>query len=124
MPEEETKEETKEEETKEEKKPVVYEGAAAGKYNWDDAKKGGDADKDVQGEAITKYSWSDSKKTVSIYIELDGLDDLPEDAFTVSSGETEVSLVIANLAGKRRKFSMTGLSNEIDGVKFAQKKGK
>ena len=53
---------------------------AAGEYQWDD-RSGGDADKDVQGEAISKYSWSDGKKTVSIYIELDGLDDVAEEAF-------------------------------------------
>eukprot|EP00408_Alexandrium_pacificum_P005804 CAMPEP_0171208180 /NCGR_PEP_ID=MMETSP0790-20130122/27957_1 /TAXON_ID=2925 /ORGANISM="Alexandrium catenella, Strain OF101" /LENGTH=106 /DNA_ID=CAMNT_0011673771 /DNA_START=75 /DNA_END=391 /DNA_ORIENTATION=- len=36
---------------KKEAKPVEYEGAAAGKYQWDDAKK-----VDIEmGEAITKY---------------------------------------------------------------------
>eukprot|EP00421_Protoceratium_reticulatum_P014287 CAMPEP_0168389376 /NCGR_PEP_ID=MMETSP0228-20121227/16933_1 /TAXON_ID=133427 /ORGANISM="Protoceratium reticulatum, Strain CCCM 535 (=CCMP 1889)" /LENGTH=94 /DNA_ID=CAMNT_0008402649 /DNA_START=57 /DNA_END=338 /DNA_ORIENTATION=+ len=74
-------EETKEEKPaaeKKEKKPVVYEGAAAGKYNYDDAKK-----VDVEmGEAINKYSWADGKKRVSIYIELEGLDDVPDDALT------------------------------------------
>ena len=30
--------------------------------------------RDVQGEAITKYCWSEGKNTVSIYLELDGLD--------------------------------------------------
>ena len=68
-------------------------GAVAGKYQWDD-RPGGDADKDVQGEAITKYCWSEGKKTVSIYLELDGLDDVADDAFKVESGKTNVSLEV------------------------------
>jgi len=112
-----------EETTATETKSPEYIGAAAGKYQWDD-RTGGDADKDVQGEAISKYSWSDGKKTVSIYIELDGLDDVAEDAFKAESGETDVSLTIASVAGKQRTFKLTGLANEITGVKVAQKKGK
>ena len=54
---------------------------------WDD-RSGGDADKNVQGEAITNYSWSEGKNAVSIYIELDGLDDVTDDAFKVESGKT------------------------------------
>ena len=96
---------------------------AADEYQWDD-RSGGDADKDVQGEAISKYSWSDGKKTVSIYIELDGLDDVAEDAFRAEAGETNVSITIASVAGKQRTFRLTGLANEITGVKVAQKKGK
>ena len=57
-----------------------------------DDRSGGGADKDVQGEAITKYSWSEGKNAVNIYLELDGLDDVTEDAFTAESGKTTVSL--------------------------------
>ena len=96
---------------------------AAGEYQWDD-RSGGDADKDVQGEATSKYSWSDEKKTVSIYIELDGLDDVVEEAFRAGAGDTDVSITIASVAGKQRMFRLTGLANEIAGVKVAQKKGK
>ena len=95
----------------------------AGKYQWDD-RLGGDADKDVQGEVITKYCWSEGKDTVSIYLELDGLDDVADDAFKVESGKTNVSLTISSVAGKQRIFKLTGLAHEITGVKVAQKKGK
>ena len=54
-----------------ETKAPGYIGAVAGKYQRDD-RPGGDADKDVQGEG---------KNTVSIYLELDGLDDVADDAF-------------------------------------------
>eukprot|EP00930_Biecheleria_cincta_P042850 TRINITY_DN2948_c0_g1_i1.p1 TRINITY_DN2948_c0_g1~~TRINITY_DN2948_c0_g1_i1.p1 ORF type:complete len:619 (-),score=212.27 TRINITY_DN2948_c0_g1_i1:77-1933(-) len=106
--------------------PPKWEGTVSGKYQWDDAnKKNRDADKDVGvGEAISKYSWGDGKKQVSIYIELDGLDDCPESAFKATSGEKDVSLTIASVAGKQRTFSMKDLAQEITGVKVNQKKGK
>merc|ERR1719436_51406 len=75
------------------------------------------------GLAITKYGWSDGKKQVSVYIELDGLDDLAEDAFTTTSDETSVSLAFV-LDGKKRTFSLAGLNAEITNVKLQQKKGK
>ena len=90
---------------------------------WDD-RPGGDADKDVQGEAITKCCWSEGKNAVSIDLELDGLDDVADDAFKAESGKTNVSLTIASVAGKQRIFKLTGLAHEITGVKVAQKKGK
>merc|ERR1712072_329047 len=58
-----------------------YTGTVTGKYQWDEPSKGKAADDDVKGEAISKYSWSDGKKAV-IYIELDGLDDVADDALT------------------------------------------
>jgi len=107
--------------------PPKWEGTVTGKYQWDDAKKKNtDADKDMSsaGDAITKYSWGDGKKQVSIYIELDGLDDCTEDMFQASSGEKDVSLTIAKVAGRRRTFSLKDLAHEIDGVKVNHKKGK
>ena len=95
----------------------------AGKYQWDD-RTGGDTDKDVQGEVITKYCWAEGKNTVSIHLELDGLDDVADDAFKVEKGKTNVSLTIASVAGKQRIFKLTGLAHEITGVKDAKKKRK
>ena len=85
-----------------ETKAPEYIGAVAGKYQW--MTEGGDADKDVQGEAITKYCWSEGKNTVSIYFDLDGLNDVADDAFKVESDKTNVSLTIASVAGKQANF--------------------
>ena len=82
-----------------ETKAPEYIGAVAGKYQWDD-RPGGDADKDVQGEAITECCYSEGKNTASIYLELDGLDDVGDDAFKLESDKTNVSLTIASVAGK------------------------
>ena len=64
------------------------------------------------------------KNTVSIYLELHGLDDVADDAFQVESDKTNVSLAIASVAGKQRIFKLTGLAHEITGVKVAQRKNK
>ena len=59
-----------------------------------------------------------------IYLDLDGLDDVTEDAFKAESGKTNVSLTIASVAAKQRISALTGLAHEITGVKVVQKKGK
>ena len=50
---------------------------------------------------------------MSIYLELDVLDDVNDDAFKLESGKTNVSLTIASVAGKQRIFKLTGLAHEI-----------
>lgn len=110
---------------KEGAKSAVWEGAASGKYDWDaKAASGGDADKDALGGAITKYSWSDGKKAVSIYIELEGLDDVASDAFESDHHERDLSLSISSVAGRKRTFALSKLFADIDGLKVQQKKGK
>ena len=36
-----------------------------------------------KAKPIPKYCWSEGKNTVSVYLELDGLDDVADDAFKV-----------------------------------------
>ena len=74
--------------------------------------------------AISKYGWSDGKKAVSIYIELDGLDDVADDGLAVESKEREVSMTIASLSGKTRRFALASLAEDIGGVNVVRKKGK
>ena len=96
-----------------ETKAPEYSGAMVGKYQ-----QNGDADKEVQSETIIKYCWSEGKNTVSIYIELDGLDDVSDD----EAGKTNVSLAFASVAGKQQIFKLTGLAHETTGVKVTHKK--
>mmetsp|Transcript_26239 Transcript_26239/g.73399 ORF Transcript_26239/g.73399 Transcript_26239/m.73399 type:complete len:173 (-) Transcript_26239:111-629(-) len=121
--------------TEEAKAPVeekpkgpAYDGVVKGKYEWgQDAEGKKDADADmVHGDAITKYGWSDGKKVVSVYIELPGLDDVAEDAITVSHEANKVSCTIAAIGSppKKRSLTLNGLANEIEGVKLVCKKGK
>eukprot|EP00933_Yihiella_yeosuensis_P048638 TRINITY_DN4492_c0_g2_i2.p1 TRINITY_DN4492_c0_g2~~TRINITY_DN4492_c0_g2_i2.p1 ORF type:complete len:212 (+),score=76.31 TRINITY_DN4492_c0_g2_i2:69-638(+) len=115
-----------EEKKAEEAPKETYDGVVQGKYQWDNDTAGKKSADDDASQAITKYSWSDGKKTVSIYVELDGLDDVAEDALKASSGEKEASLTISAIGSPPRKrvLKLSGLLNEIDGVKLTQKKGK
>merc|ERR1719517_237319 len=127
--EEKKEEETKADETekKEEAKPKGpdYDGVVKGKYNWNNDTPN-QKDADLAGEMITKYSWSDGKKAVSIYIEIDGLDDVTDDALKAESGEKEVSLTIAAIGSpaKKKQLKLQKLANEIDGVNLVRKPGK
>eukprot|EP00419_Tripos_fusus_P026784 CAMPEP_0172725098 /NCGR_PEP_ID=MMETSP1074-20121228/87591_1 /TAXON_ID=2916 /ORGANISM="Ceratium fusus, Strain PA161109" /LENGTH=184 /DNA_ID=CAMNT_0013551797 /DNA_START=57 /DNA_END=611 /DNA_ORIENTATION=- len=116
-----------EEQAGEKPKAETYDGVVSGKYQWDKHGPGKkDADVDMAGEAITKYAWSDGKTTVSVYVELPGLDDIPEDKISVTSGQQEASLTIEAIGNppKKRSLSLRGLSDEIDGAKFTKKTGK
>jgi len=110
----------------EEPKEAKFEGVVTGKYNWGADTKNRAADADIAGEAITKYAWSDGKKTVSVYVEMEGLDDVADEALTTESGEKDCSLTIAAIGSppKKKTLTLSGLSNEIDGVKLTRKKGK
>merc|ERR1712194_19545 len=79
---------------------------------------------DNSAESITKYTWADGSKNVSIYIELDGLDEVPDEAFSVTNGPRKLTLRIASVQGKRRVFRLQKLHGEIAGVKVQVKRGK
>jgi len=59
-------------------------------------------------QEITKYPWWDGKKTVGIYVELEGLDAVPDDRIKVEEGEKKVSLAIEaiGIPPKTAKFSI------------------
>mmetsp|Transcript_23701 Transcript_23701/g.70538 ORF Transcript_23701/g.70538 Transcript_23701/m.70538 type:complete len:185 (-) Transcript_23701:119-673(-) len=116
-------------ETKHIDKSIEFLGCAKGKYLWTDAdtsNKDADADTPSHHNLITKYSWSDGKKAVSVYVELDGLDDVAEDNLRCDSGDSEASLTIVAIGTppKRKVLRLPSLYGTIDGVKLARKLGK
>lgn len=102
---------------------LEWEGAAKGKYNWGESSTAASAD-NVGGEAITKYSWSDGKEQVSIYIELDGLDDVDEGALSTESGERSVSFTFVSIGGQRRCFQLANLAHGISEVRMQRMLGR
>ena len=78
------------------------------------------------GRAITDYAWSDDKKIISIYIELEGLDNISADAITVVSEERQVSLTIAAVGSPpiKRQLLLSGLREEITEAKITLKPAK
>eukprot|EP00747_Dinoflagellata_sp_TGD_P219835 gnl/TRDRNA2_/TRDRNA2_91881_c0_seq1.p1 gnl/TRDRNA2_/TRDRNA2_91881_c0~~gnl/TRDRNA2_/TRDRNA2_91881_c0_seq1.p1 ORF type:complete len:152 (+),score=28.25 gnl/TRDRNA2_/TRDRNA2_91881_c0_seq1:45-500(+) len=102
---------------------ATYGCAAPGKYAWQDDEPNANADAVVVTScAITKYSWSDGARAVSVYVELDGLDELPSDAITVKSGMREACLSVL-WPEKTRILVLRRLAHEICGAEVKRKTG-
>mmetsp|Transcript_109849 Transcript_109849/g.342395 ORF Transcript_109849/g.342395 Transcript_109849/m.342395 type:complete len:156 (+) Transcript_109849:95-562(+) len=104
-----------------------YDGVVKGKYNWGkDIPNREGADEDVVGRSITKYSWADGKKTVSVYVEIDGLDAVPDDALMLDHGAQEASLTIfaVGTPPRKRVLRLPHLAHEIEGAKLVRKPGR
>mmetsp|Transcript_58402 Transcript_58402/g.125492 ORF Transcript_58402/g.125492 Transcript_58402/m.125492 type:complete len:144 (-) Transcript_58402:98-529(-) len=103
-----------------------YSSMAAGKYDWFDDTIGVAAAAPVVSETITQYSWTDGDGVVSIYIQLDGLDDVSDHALLCDSGPRNVSLTILGIGvpPKRRRFALAGLPHDIEGMQLVRKRGK
>jgi len=74
--------------------------------------------------AITKYAWSDGKTKVSVYVELDGLDDVPDSALALQHNANSIMLDIAYGSGVKWKLSLSPLAYEVSDVKLTRKIGK
>ncbi|KAL3809863.1 hypothetical protein ACHAXA_007932 [Cyclostephanos tholiformis] len=101
-----------------------------GKYNWDDTtrygKKGEKATVVPLNGAIVDYAWSDGTKSVKIYVELRGLDDLKDDDIEVSlvnEGEG-FAFRAKNVGGRDRLLSIDKLYKKVKDVKLVRKAGK
>jgi hypothetical protein len=76
--------------------------------------------------AIEKYGWADGAKAVSVYVDYDGLEALPEDACQVTSDDTSFELTIAKrsadcTAETRHTLKLGPLAHEITGVTVKRK---
>merc|ERR1712217_845219 len=56
-------------------------------------------------------------------IEMDGLDDVTDDKFSIKNGKFDVDFQISDIGGKRRTFIMSNLANELVGSDFVRKPG-
>lgn len=108
-------------------KTSCYEGSASGKYQWADSNKDSKPADDIQvGDAIRKYSFADGKRAVSVYVELDGLDAVSDDALKANGCGREASLTITAIGKppRLRRLALSGLRGEILGVQLVRKPGK
>jgi len=94
-----------------------------GKYDWDETLPAAKAPADELGAKIVDYAWSDGKKKVSVYVTLDGLDDLPDDALETSSEAAKVNFSATFPSGKRW-MELAPTFGEVAGVKVLRKMGK
>ena len=102
-----------------------FEGCAAGKYNWSGTEGGKtDAADGAVGSCITDYAFGDGPKKASVYVDLDGLDDVADDAMSlvlVSPKKVEFSITIG---GEDRKLTLNHIFSEVTAVKILRKPGK
>ena len=98
-----------------------FEGCAKGKYAWTDT---GSTKAEDLGDAIRDYAFSDGSKKASVYVDLDGLDALSDDALTVTKvSETRVEFTAQFPSGKRC-LTLSPLHASIDEASLLRKPGK
>ncbi len=98
-----------------------FEGCAKGKYAWTDT---GSTKAEDLGDAIRDYAFSDGNKKASVYVDLDGLDALSDDALTVTKvSETRVEFTAQFPSGKRC-LTLSPLHASIDDASLLRKPGK
>jgi hypothetical protein len=73
-------------------------------------------------KTITQYSWADGSKTVKVYVELPGLDDVEVDDITTSSTDKSARLVVP-LAGSDHVLDLPKLYDSIKGCSVKKKTG-
>lgn len=76
------------------------------------------------GAKISDYAWGDGEKKATVYVTLDGLDDLPDEAIDLKLvGPREVSMTVA-FPSIMRMLELKRTYGEVDSVKSIRKKGK
>ena len=74
----------------------------------------------MKRKQITSYSWADSKKSVKIYIDLPGLDEIEEEFISQTYEEQSYRLEIRNETALYI-LDIPNLSQKIIGAKFVKK---
>jgi len=70
---------------------------------------------------VTKFSWCDGKKTVSIYIDVENAESLPDDAFVLAHTAKSVTFRFKPAVGAWQVFSVPELSDPIKSVSLKRK---
>jgi len=103
----------------------AFEGCAKGKYDWAGTAGGKVAAKDgAVGSRITDYAFGDGPKKASVYVDLEGLDDVADAdmaATLVAPTKLEFSVTIG---GAARKLTLTPLLEPCSAAKILRKPGK
>jgi len=96
-----------------------------GKYEWDEGAGTTVAASDAMGSKIVDYAWSDGKKKVSVYVTLEGLDALEDEALEATLlGPGSVSFRAVFPETGERKLDLNGIFGEVKAVSFIRKKGR
>merc|ERR1712187_593238 len=94
-----------------------------GKYQWDEAgsKKAEDG---AFGAKICDYGWADGKKRVSVYVEIKGIDELPDDKLSVVVDESKRKVVFTASFESKRVLTLDKLNADVTKAEIKKKPGK
>ncbi len=121
-------------------------GGYKGKYNWDDPDPTDDYDKKKKKKknekasvtpssgAILDYAWCDGKKSVSVYVDLPGLDSVRDDDMHVSltndgggvlfEAKNATATTTGMMKNNRRFLEIDKLYKKVKSAKLVRKRGK
>ena len=121
-------------------------GGYKGKYNWDDPDPTDDYDKKKKQKkknekasvtpssgAILDYAWCDGKKSVSVYVDLPGLDSVRDDDMHVSLTNDgggvlfeakNATVATGTMKNNRRFLEIDKLYKKVKSAKLVRKRGK
>mmetsp|Transcript_35541 Transcript_35541/g.61423 ORF Transcript_35541/g.61423 Transcript_35541/m.61423 type:complete len:196 (-) Transcript_35541:312-899(-) len=73
---------------------------------------------------ISKYAWNDEKDKVKIYISLDSIGEVADDAVTIENTENSLTLVMITSTGASHQLLITKLYDNITAATFRKKPDK
>lgn len=112
------------------KRPARFVGPAKGKYTWkevafdklDERTKA--AHNGAGGETITDYAWDDDEKKVSVYVEFETLDEVPDEFMEVEVVSPRHVVYNCLTAKGLRTMSLNQLFEDVARAKLIRKRGK
>jgi len=70
----------------------------------------------IQYNTLGKYSWDETSEHVKIYVDLEGIQTLPNDKIEVNFGRQSCDIKIHQLNNKNFRFGIPKLQEEIDQI--------
>jgi hypothetical protein len=74
-------------------------------------------------KAFTEYAWADGKKLVTVYLDFEKAESVPDEIITVSTTSDSITFSIDNFEGKDYKLFIDNLSAEVSAARYKKKEG-
>merc|ERR1712048_1201893 len=76
------------------------------------------------GSKICDYAWADGKKRVSVYVEIKGIDELPDDKLSVTVDENKRKVTFTAGFDSQRVLTLDKLNADVTKAEIKKKPGK
>ncbi len=73
--------------------------------------------------ALTEYAWGDGKKIVTIYLDFQDAENIPDDIISLTTTSESVTFTLQNYNGVDYKLFIDNLTSEVSGATFKKKEG-